>query len=641
MCRNLRCTVQSEKLSSLLKIATGHHRAGRLAEAETLYRQARAAAPRDFDVFHLSGLVAQQQGRVADAITWLTRALKVSPENGRCARSLGVMLMEAKRVPEAEQHLRRAVQLKPEDYEGWDRLAYCLKIQDRLAEALVCHEKVVKLKPDYAVGWYNWGLTLSVWGRIADALVCHERALVADPSYALARFGRAQALHQAGRIEEAVAEYGRFLALAPNHFEAHSYRLFALHNLAEISREELFAEHLAFGRAVPAPRPPPFANTGEPKRRLRVACLSPDFRTHSCAYFIEPLLKHLDRSQFEIYLYHDHFREDAVTARFKTYAAVWRNFVGQSGPLVERTIRADAPDILIDLAGHTGMTNRLPLFARRLAPVQITYLGYPNTTGLPAMDYRFTDDWADPAGEADGFATEQLVRFAPSAWTYAPPEEAPEEVVAPSRARGYVTFGCFNNLAKITDPVLALWGRIMAAVPNARLQLKGRGLSEAPVRAAYLERFARVGLASERVDFIERTAGTAEHLALYRDIDIALDTFPYHGTTTTCEALWMGVPVVSLVGDRHMARVGASLLTAVGRPQGLAATPDDYVRIAVDWAVTAERLDPVRNGLRDAMRASVLLDHAGQAERFGGALRTCWAAWCARSVPVPRASMAG
>ena len=618
------------KLQSLLQNAVGHHRAGRLAEAEALYRQARQFAPRSFDVLHLSGLVAYQQNRFAEALDLLARAHRLDPKSPECEIHFALALLAVRRTAEAEAHFRHAVKLKPDFHEGWENLAYCLKIQDRLLDAIACHEKVVALKPGLAAGWFNFGLTLSLAGRLAEALACHERALAADPKYALARFGRAQALHRADRIAEAVADYGKFLELEPRHLEARSYRLLALHNLEDLSREQLFAEHQAYGRAVGAPPAAALRNTPEPARRLRLAVLSPDLRAHSCAYFIEPLLRHLDRTQFELHLYHDHFREDAVTARLRALADGWRNFVGEPAPVVEKTIRADAPDLLIDLAGHTGMTNRLPLFARRLAPVQITYLGYPDTTGVPAMDYRFTDAVADPVGDADRFATEKLVRFAPTAWTYAPPEDAPEPAPAPCLARGHVTFGCFNNLAKVTDTQLALWARVLHATPRARLRLKGEGLGDAPTRARYLERFQRCGLPADRVDLIGRTAGTAEHLALYGDMDLALDTFPYHGTTTTCEALWMGVPVVSLAGDRHMARVGASLLTAAGHPEWIAQNADDYVRIATGLARAPAGLAATRRTLRDRLRASPLLDHAGQSARFGAALRACWGEWCAR-----------
>jgi len=623
------------KLQSLLQSAVAHHRGGRLTEAEMLYRQLRAVAPKHFDVFHLSGLAALQQSRTADAVEYLARAHAIDRKSTVCELRLAVALIAAGRNAEAESHLRRVVTAEPQHVEAWDKLAYVLKTQDRLAEAVTCHARVAALKPDYANGWYNYGLTLSFGGRSAEALQCHDRALVADPALVDARFGRAQALQQLDRTAEAVEEYGRVLAAQPHHHEARSYRLLALQSLEEVSRETLWQEHQEYGRRVgPAPARA-WTQVPDPGRRLRLAILSPDLRMHSCAYFLLPLLEHLDRSAFELCLYHDHFREDAVTGRLRGMAAVWRNFVGQADSAVEKVIRADAPDVLLDLAGHTGMTSRLPLLARRLAPVQVTYLGYPDTTGVPAMDYRFTDECADPPGEADRRAAEKLVRFAPTAWTYQPPPDAPEPAGLPYTTRGYVTFGCFNSPSKLTDSTLARWGRVLAAVPGSRLRLKGQGLGEAGTRARYAERFGRVGLPVDRVELIERTPDTRSHLAHYREVDIALDTFPYHGTTTTCEALWMGVPVVSLAGDRHASRVAVSLLSAIGRPQWVAATSEDYVRIARDLAADPATLAAEARSLRDRVRQSPLGDHAGQARRFAAALRQCWSEWCGDRAPRP------
>jgi protein O-GlcNAc transferase len=596
-------------------------------EADAVYRQVRQASPKNFDGLHLSGLIAFQLGRMPEAVELLTRAHQIDRKSVVCRMRLGLALLSAGHGDEAERHLREVVRQKADFNEGWDNLAYCLKTRDRLVEAVECHEKAVGLKPGHAVGWYNYGLSLSLLGRFAEALSCHDRALQADPGYALGHFGRAQALHQADRIPEAIAAYRACLELRPDHHEARSYLLFALHCLDGLTREQLFAEHVVFGRQVKAPPGPVLTQTAEPDRRLRIAILSPDLRTHSCAYFIEPILEHLDRAHFEVYLYHDHFRDDAVSARLRKLAAVWRNFVGRSGPEVEKAIRGDAPDILIDLAGHTGMTNRLPLFATRLAPVQITYLGYPNTTGLPAMDYRFTDALADPVGEADAFATEKLVRFSPTAWTYSPSPDAPQ-VDRCDDGTSSVTFGCFNSLSKITDAMLALWGRIMQEVPGSRLILKGAGLGSPDVKVQYVARLVRLGVPVDRVELLERTAETSSHLAVYQRVDIALDTYPYHGTTTTCEALWMGVPVITLAGDRHMSRVGTSLLTGIGHAEWVTTTPEDYTRVAVELAKTPAKRATVRAGLRQELQRSALFDHAGQAERFGAALRACWREWC-------------
>lgn len=620
------------QLQSVLQQGIAHHRAGRLAEALAVYTRVRSVAPRNFDAVHLAGVVALQQGRAGDAIDLLGRALQLSPRAPVCLMRLGLAYMADGRPRDAEPHLRAALEVQPDFVDGWDNLAYCLKAQDRLREAIVCHERATTLNPRSAISWYNFGLTLSLYGRVAEALQCHERALAADPSYAKAQFGRAQALQQGHRIPEAIAAYDLYLQKEPRHFEAHSYRLFALNYLDDISRERLFAEHAAFGRAVGEFPVPEFPPDPAPARRLRLAFLSPDLRAHSCAYFLEPLLRHLDPQQFEVFLYHDHFRQDAVSQRLQASAAVWRNFVGQPNAAVEKIIRADRPDILVDLAGHTGMTSRLPLFARHLAPVQVTYLGYPNTTGVPAIGYRFTDAIADPVGEADAFASEKLVRFAPTAWAYQAPDRAPEANASPCLAteNAPFTFGCFNNLAKVNDRTLCLWGRLLAAVPDARLLLKGRGLNEPAVRARYAERFAACGLPVERVDLLDRTAETLDHLAHYHRVDVALDTFPYHGTTTTCEALWMGVPVVTLLGDRHLSRVSASLLQAIGRAEWIASSPDEYVSVAAELARDRSRLAGIRAGLRLEMKCSPLLDHGGQSARFAAALRQCWTEACER-----------
>jgi predicted O-linked N-acetylglucosamine transferase (SPINDLY family) len=603
-----------------------------LAEAEGLYAKARSASPDDFDVLHLSGLLAHQQGRSSDAVSLLGRALELNPGSTACELRLGLALLARGDAAEAEKRLRAALRRDPSVADGWEGLALCLKLQDRLEEAVDCHGRVVAIRPSDATGWCNLGLTLSSLGRIGEAIGCHERALSADPHSVAARFGRAQALHQGLRVAEAVTEFERVIAKAPERVEARSYRLVALHYLDGVSRERMYAEHAAFGRSLgDAPAAPGFVNSREPDRRLRLGILSPDLRSHSCAYFIEPIIRHLDRSQFELLLYFDHFREDAVSKRLRGQADAWRHTVGMSNADVERAVRADQPDIMIDLAGHLALTSRLPLFARRLAPVQVTYLGYPDTTGVPAMDYRFTDAVADPAPDADRFASERLVRFGPTAWSYQPPADAPEPR-RESDGAGTVTFGCLNYIGKITDSLLCLWAGLLGSVPLSRLVLKGSGFADPAFCARYRERLRACGIDPARADLLDYAPTVAAHLSTYNRIDIALDSMPYNGTTTTCEALWMGVPVVTALGDRHASRVGASLLGAVGHPEWVARDRDDFVRVAAGLASDPGLLAAVRGSLRAEMARSPLLDHAGQAVRFGGALRQCWRSYCSAGV---------
>ncbi len=611
----------------LLQAAIAHHQAGRGAQAEALYAQVRTADPRNFDAFHLSGFLALQQKRIQNAITLLEQAARLNPRSALCLLRLGHAFRSVGRIAECRSAAERAVAADPKCADAHFLLGEMVGKRDGMAAAIPHFRRVIELQSDAADAWANLGVALAQTAHADEALSCFDRALALDPANAQALTGRALALQSLHRPAEAVAVYDEVLRRYPQHHEARSARLLARHYGDDVSAEALFAEHVEFGAQLPPARSADdFPNDRSPDRRLRVAFLSPDLRAHSVAYFLEPLLAHLGPEQFEIVLYHDHARVDAMSARLRAHARVWREFAGHSDAAVAAAIAADAPDILIDLAGHTGF-NRLPLLARRLAPVQVTYLGYPDTTGVPAMDYRFVDAISDPPGEADRRATEQLVRFAPTAWAYAPPVDAPP--VAEGRAPGArVTFGCFNNFSKVSDATLRLWSDVLAAVPGSQLVLKSQGLDDPAQQPRLRAHFAAAGIDPERVRLLGRTSGIAAHLACYAQIDVALDTFPYHGTTTTCEAFWMGVPVVSLVGDRHMARVGASLLRAVGREDCIAAKPADYVKIAQAQSNLIGYFD--RKALRDAMRTSVLLDHAGQAQRFGEALRVCWQTWCTK-----------
>lgn len=611
------------KLQSLLQQAVSHHQAGRLAAAAGLYAQVRTLAPRQFEGFHLGGAVALQLGQIAEAEKLLATALALNPRAATTHMCLGLAQAAAGRGELAEKSLRQSLQLDPKNPEAWVHLASICSIASRFDEAAEAYERCLKLQPKFAQAWAGLGSILHLRGKHTEAIAHFDKALALDPNHPKARASRAQARLSLHQVAEARADFEAHLKKFPDDLESRSYRLFLLNYTSELSRTELFAEHQAFGTAATAAARktkmpvaagvPTVAPT--PGRKISVAFLSPDLRTHSVAFFLEPLLRHLDRERFEITLYHDHFSVDDTSRRLQALAGRWRNFIGQTADVVEKRIREDAPDILVDLAGHTGF-NRLPLFARRLVPVQITYLGYPNTTGLAEMNYRFTDALADPPGESDALHTERLVRFAPTAWCYEPPATAPAPNLQPGRAP---TFGSFNNLSKLSLQTLRLWAKVLAAVPGSRLLLKGSGLSP----ELLTPRLAAAGLDPARIDLLPATPTLAEHLATYSRVDVALDPFPYHGTTTTCEALWMGVPVVTLAGDRHASRVGASLLTAAGHPEWVTQSEDDYVRTAAALIGDAARLAALRSGLRADLRRSPLLDHAGQAARFGEALLQC------------------
>jgi predicted O-linked N-acetylglucosamine transferase (SPINDLY family) len=348
-------------------------------------------------------------------------------------------------------------------------------------------------------------------------------------------------------------------------------------------------------------------------------------KRHSVAYFLQPLFEHHDREKFEITAYSNTDLADDVTEQLKRSCERWRDIVTMGDEQVAETILADEIDILIDLAGHTT-GNRLAVFGRKPAPIQMTYLGYPNTTGLSSIDYRVTDELADPPGMTEAFHSEKLLRLPAPFLCYQPPGVAPDVVEPPMLRNGYVTFGSFNKAAKAGPETIALWSAVLRALPTSRLMMKSRGLASEGSRRRIIDAFASQGVSQDRLQLIEAEQPLAAHLAMYGQIDIALDTFPYHGTTTTCEAMWMGVPVVTRAGKTHVSRVGVSLLTAVGLSDLVAEADELFVAKAVAMTSKGAELTGLRAGLRDRMQASPLCDQGGFAKRFEVALRALWKA---------------
>jgi predicted O-linked N-acetylglucosamine transferase (SPINDLY family) len=358
-------------------------------------------------------------------------------------------------------------------------------------------------------------------------------------------------------------------------------------------------------------------------RRLRIGYLSPDFRKHVVMTFMAPALERHDRDQFEVFCFHTHRDKDAVTERLRSQVEHWSDCGGLTDDAIADRIRADRIDILVDLAGHTS-GHRIGVLAMKPAPIQVTYLGYPNTTGLPTVDYRITDDLADPPGRADELSVERLLRLPRPFLCYRPEAKTPDPGPPPVLSRGHATFGCFNNTLKLSDSFLDLAARVVNAVPGSRLVLKSGGLELHSVGGRVRQRFAAAGVAPDRLELRGWTAAVEDHLGAYGEIDVALDSFPYNGTTTTCEALWMGVPVVTLRGDRHAARVGASLLGWLGLTDFVAADAEEFVRICARLAGDVAGAGSRRAGLRERLRASLLVDEAGFAREIERCYRTVW-----------------
>ncbi len=437
---------------------------------------------------------------------------------------------------------------------------------------------------------------------------------------------------QLGEVEAGIATLRRALAADPFDAETHRNLLLAMNYSAQLSPAEIFAEHLRFGErhAQPCGAPPP--ERAWP-RRLRIGYVSPDLRSHVVARFFLPILAQHDRRQFEVFCYYTHRLVDDTTRELRALAEHWAECADDSESELAARARADRIDILVDLAGHTGKS-RLGAFALRAAPLQLTYLGYPNTTGLRAIEGRITDARADPPGEADALHAERLIRVPGSFLCYRPRRDAPEVARPPSRASGRVTFGCFNNFQKLSAPFLRAAGRILAAVPGARLLLKARPLGLPRIAQELRRRCAEAGIAPERLELRGRAERFSDHLAAYAEVDIALDSFPYNGTTTTCEALWMGVPVIALAGERHAARVGAALLHAAGLEELAARSEDEYVERAARLAADPAGLVALRAGMRERLRRSPLMDEAGFVRELERAYHQAWEAKRAEPAPV-------
>jgi predicted O-linked N-acetylglucosamine transferase (SPINDLY family) len=578
--------------------------------------------------FLSEGVAQLEAGRARDACSLFARARQADPRMPEAAFCHATALIACEDYPAAEAGLRDAVKLRPTYAEAWERLSLLLQKQGRFKDALACHDVLARLQPKAPKTWVSYGRCLFELDRLDAALRCHERALALDPSCADAHLGRATSLHKLERMTEAVEAYQRYLAHNKGNAKAWSQCLMAMNHLPSFGPEKLWQAHHAFGKSFEVSTPRRFERDKNPDRRLRVGFLSPDLKAHSVAYFFEPLLRHLDKQAFEVFLYHDGDELDSVSRRLEAEAFLWRNVSRIGSEQLEAILLGDTLDILVDLAGHAG-ANRLPLFARRLAPVQLSYLGYPNTTGLAEMDYRFVDVITDPDENDQRYHSERLVRFSPCAWTYEPLLEAPEPLSGKTHGEGGTVYGSFNYLGKVTDEVLGLWKAILDRDPASRLLLKSPDLSSPDIRQSVLRRLQTCGLGPERVELLDRTASRQSHLSQYNRVDVALDPFPYNGTTTTCEALYMGVPVVTLGGDRHAARVGKSLLTAIGHPDWVARNRDEYLDLALRLAAQSRVASASdRLLLRKRVQESQLMNAPAQSALFGQALRSCWQGFC-------------
>ncbi|MCX7180846.1 MAG: tetratricopeptide repeat protein, partial [Proteobacteria bacterium] len=590
------------------KLGTAYMRMKRADDAEACFRKALDLDPDYPEAMNNLGIILSGRGDLDSAEALYRNLLAKQIDHFEAHINLGNILTELARRNEALYHNRRAIELRPDSGLAKERMGPLLRDLGRISEALDLLQEAIKLDPNSAVVWNDLGACHISRGDIAEADAAFQEALRQDPELLAAWVNLMLVSNWRSRDREGV-------------FALH--RSFGMH-MTELTAANRFTRH---------------ANVVTPERRLRVGFVSGDFRRHSVSYFIRAPLSRLDRSRIEAWAYYSHVREDDRTQELKPLFEEWRSIYGMSDNEAAAMIRRDGIDILIDLTGHTGHS-RLGLFALKPAPVQASWIGYPNTTGLPAIDYRITDEFADPSGTSEIYHTETLIRLPDSFLCYSPLREAPDVAPPPSIERGKISFGSFNTRVKIGDETLGLWRQVLEAVPDSALVIKSAvGLSEQSDRDNLLEKIRLAGIDTARVTIHSAPDALDDHLALYSSVDICLDTFPYHGTTTTCEALWMGVPVVTLAGDAHVSRVGVSLLSNVGLQEFIAHTPAEYVRIAVDLARDKGRLTELRATMRNRMQASPLLDATSMARNLEQALRQMWVGYCANSSsdPAPEA----
>jgi protein O-GlcNAc transferase len=609
-----------------LEAAMEHHRAGRLTEAEKIYRQILAEKPDDADALHLLGTIASQTGNPQAGVELIRRAMRLAPGRADFHYNLGNALRQLGRFEEAIVSFRETNRLNPNFAPAFNNLGSALRMVGRADDAIPAFNQAIRLNTNYLEAHSNLGSAFRSLGKFDEAIAAYRRAISIDHKNAKPYSNLANVLKDIGKLDEAIAAYRHAVALEPDNPTngsnlAYSLLFHPAYDAAAIAEEnrrwndrharplrKLIRDH---------------SNDRDPNRRLRIGYVSPDFRDHVIGRNLIPLFQHHDREQVHITCYAHVPAPDAVTARFQKLADRWRNIVGLSDETVARGVRDDEIDILVDLALHLA-ANRLLVFARKPAPVQVTFAGYPGSTGVETIDYRLTDPHLDPPESGNHFYSEKSLPLPDTFWCYDPLGLELDVSPLPAKSNGYVTFGCLNNFCKCNNQVLQLWARVLNHVDRSRMIIL---CPEGSHRTRVLQSLQRESVSSDRIELVAARP-REKYLELYHRIDVGLDTFPYNGHTTSLDSLWMGVPVVTLAGNTVVGRAGVSQLTNLGLTDLIAHSAEDYVRIAAELATDLPRLAELRATLRPRMQASPLMDGAKFARSIEAAYRQIWQTWC-------------
>jgi predicted O-linked N-acetylglucosamine transferase (SPINDLY family) len=600
---------------------------GDFAAAADCFRQALRLGPGSAATLNNLACALIRLDRPAEAVPHLERALKLDPNQPHVLDNLGVVLVQTWGKEGSDRLLQQVLALKPSSPGLLNTLGCFLVQQGRFGQAIDNLKEGLRLKPDFAEAHYNLGLAYAGQMTSPEALAAFAEAVRLKPDYAEAYWGLANAYKEQALRDEAIVYYRQCLALQPGNMTVHSALLQIMHNQPDCDAAMIFAEHQRWYQqhaAHLAATIRPHGNDPDPDRRIRLGYLSGDFKWNVMGFYSELVLPQHDHGPFEVFGYANVARPDELTKRLQAHVDHWRPVAPLSDADLADLIRRDGIDLLVDLTGHTG-ASRMLVMARKPAPVTCTHFGYMDTSGLPMMDYRITDATCDPVGMTERYHTEELIRMPEIMWVYRANVNA-EVTPLPALAAGRVTFGVFNGFHKITDPAVALWARILAAVPGSRAHVLGGVSGQADERL--LAAFQRHGIPRERVTLFGRQEREA-YFRLYQEADLSLDTFPYTGCNTTCDSLWMGVPVVTLAGQTCMARQGASPLAHLGLHDLVCETPEAYVETAVKLAGDLPRLTELRGTLRPRMQAATLTNPERFTRQLEGLYRTMWRNWCA------------
>jgi protein O-GlcNAc transferase len=620
--------IKPDFAEALTNLGNALRASGRLDEAVESCRAALRIRPDFAEAHNNLGDALQASGQFDEAVMSYRQALAIAPDFAEAHNNLGNALRTSGQLDEAVASCRRALAIKPDFADAHSNLGNALLACGRMDEAVASCRRALAIKPDFADAFNNLGAALQASGQLDEALASCRQALTIKPDSVEAHVNLGNALQVFGQFDFALASYRRALAIQPDFADARCNMLLALNYHPGASDAEILAACAEYEAKFGAPCRAawqPHLNNREPGGRLKIGYVSPDFRRHALAYFAEPIFANRDHSRVEIICYSEVEREDDYTGRFRSLADHWHRTVGMSDDAMARLIREHQVDILVDLAGHSAR-NRLRVFARKPAPVQVTYLGYPATTGLSAMDYRITDSHADPVGNSESRYVEHLIRLPDSLWCYRPPADMPEPTPLPALSHGYVTYGSFNNFNKIDLPTVDLWAALLREQPGARMMFVT--VPEGVLREQLQRRFVDRGVDAGRLSFYGKLP-LAEYHRKILEADIALDPVIVNGGTTTCESLWLGAPVLSLTGERFLSRAGLSLLKTAGLPELACATAEDYLQTAAKLAHNLPQLAEIRSGLRAKMAASPLTDGAAFARNLEAAYRQIWTRWCA------------